>query len=121
MIRAGEGELTADLWQYYNIKNWREERLVTVATLAVFLPLESRIKRKLAGLGEYTLDQILLATAVDRLTSLLYTHARKGTKRPESIAEKLMNQKADKKDSLMTFSSGEEYEKARRRIIEGGA
>ena len=79
----------------------------------------SRLARSLCNVR--SLDQTLQAAQLDALNLLIWQNTKdgaKGRKRPKSIVE-VLNKKAEKKDDLETYSSGEEFEARRRMILEG--
>lgn len=71
------------------------------------------------------MSTILLAAAVDRLTSLVYTHAKKGTQQPRSLVTALLGVSKGKEKDLPgsvkteTFETAADYEAARARLLEG--
>lgn len=86
-----------------------------IATLVCGLPEESRVVRKLTG-RNYTTEQMLLASAVDRLSLLWWAQTKDGHKnrnRPKLIVE--MMQK--KEPEIKSFDSAEDFEAERKRII----
>ena len=92
---------------------------MTVATLAVGLRDNSRIKMKMAG-TQVTLDTQLLCAAVDRLSLLVWSKtkdAEKGRNRPMSILEAILQN--DVESDTMSFVSGEEFMAERARLIGG--
>ena len=89
-----------------------------MATLAAGLREDSRSAMSLNGMRVSHQD-LLLAAAVDRLSLLVWSKtkdAEKGRKKPKSIVEALT--KSENKE-LMSFASAEDFEKARKRIING--
>ena len=89
-----------------------------MATLAAGLREDSRSAMSLSGMRVSPHD-LLIAAAVDRLSLLVWSKtkdAEKGRKRPKSIVEAIT--KEDNKE-IITFASAEEFEEARRRIING--
>lgn len=71
------------------------------------------------------MQTLLLAAAVDNLTSLVYVHADKKAKKPESVVASLLGMNKGKKEgppgSVKTeiFDSVADYEATRRSILEG--
>lgn len=70
------------------------------------------------------MQTLLLAAAVDNLTSLVYVHADKKAKKPESVVASLLGMNKGKEDapgSVKTevFDSVADYEATRRSILEG--
>lgn len=102
----------------YGIFDYKEVKPSVVATLAVGLPDSSRVKRKYSGVN-LTLEQMLLAMAVDGINiSIWQRGGGKKSRKPASIFKKL-TEKEKPKDELMSFRSPEEYEAwmARKREI----
>jgi hypothetical protein len=112
--------MVCDFAQLYHIFNWRELPPLTVATLAVGLPRNSRVKRKISGI-DLDLNEMMMAMMVDSLNILIWQNTKDGQKnrnRPESIYKRLMGLDKKLKDELMSFDSIEEYEKWRKAKME---
>ena len=121
MISLGEDELISDLAEEYNlhiaefgvpIKDiyGRELPPSWVAALSCNLKEDSRIKLKISN-RKIGLDQILLASIVDRLGILAWQKTKDGQKnrnKPKSILTTLLGE--NKKDDLETFDSEESFE-----------
>lgn len=121
MISTDEEALICDLAETYGIYSYRELPVITIGIFAVGLPDKSRIKKKLAGL-EVDIETILLGIIADKLSFLAWAQtkdAEKGKNRPESILAKLLGKEEKKESEIMAFSSPEEFEQARQRIING--
>lgn len=119
MIKTDEELLICDFAETYQIYNYRRLPLRTAAILANGLNSNSRIKRKLAGLDQ-SIDTLLLACIVDRLSLLLWRDtkdASKGKNKPESMYELLTSSNKDVSESHNSFTSGKEFEKERQRIL----
>ena len=89
-----------------------------MATLAAGLREDSRSMMSLNGMRVSPRD-LLMAAAVDRLSLLVWSKtkdAEKGRKRPKSIVEAITK---EKNKQIITFASAEDFEEARRRIING--
>ena len=110
-----ESALTCDFAEYYHIYNWRALDVSYAATLAAGLPEGSRSMRKLTGFP-CDLNTILLAAIADRLSALVWSKTKKGTKKPEMIIDKLLN-KTDKKTEIATFTDANAFEEARRHFF----
>ena len=118
MIKEDEDALQCDLAETYHIFDYRELPLRKAALFSAGLREGSRIRLKMAG-QNYPLETMLLAMAVDRLTYLLWAKTKDGSKgrnRPPSIADAL-NGKNAKNGEIMAFSSSDDFEKARERIL----
>lgn len=119
MIKTDEESLICDFAETYSIYNYKSLPLKLVATLASGLSGDSRIKRKLSGLN-HSIDTLLLACIVDRLSLLLWRDtkdASKGKNKPESMYELLTSSNKDVSESHNSFTSGKEFEKERQRIL----
>lgn len=98
MISADRDALVCDLAETYGIFDFRALPVSLLATLAVGLRDDSRIKMRLAG-AKATRSELLLAAAVDRLSMLLWAQTedgRNGVNRPQSVFSVI--QGAEKKD-----------------------
>ena len=90
----------------------------TLAALAVGLPGDCRVKRKLSGAKVDDLT-LLLSMIIDRLGVLVWMHsedARHGRNRPASLVEKLLAKDTPRRgdrDELETFESGDAFLTAR--------
>ena len=121
MISLGEDELISDLAEEYNLHiaefgdplkdiYGRELPPSWVAALSCNLKEDSRIKLKISN-RKIGLDQILLASIVDRLGILAWQKTKDGQKnrnKPKSILTTLLGE--NKKDDLETFDSEESFE-----------
>jgi hypothetical protein len=120
MIRFDEDALICDLAETYQIYDYRQLPLQMVAVFSYGLRDDSRIKMSISK-QSVPLDTLLLAGVSDRLAMLLWSKtvdAEKGRNKPDSIFDSLTNVK--KESSQLTFSSGEEFEQMRQKILEGG-
>lgn len=111
-------ELVADLARYYHIFDFTQHPPGLVATLTEQLPDDSRVKRKLAGLGCSRLE-FLTALAVDRLSLLVWAQTKdgqKGRNRPKSIALALLGGDAEEQGAEI-FASPEDFEETRAALI----
>lgn len=122
MIRLNEDALVCDLAETYNIYDYKQLPASKVAVFSCGLKEDSRIKMEINE-QRVTLDILLLASISDKLGLLLWTKTKDGQagkNRPASLSEKLLNIKPKEKNELV-FSSGEDFEATRRRLIaEGG-
>lgn len=109
--------MICDLAQFYNIHDYESLDKVRLSIYVNGLPEESRVKRKLSGL-KFSLDTIIRAGILDRLSLLLYSFAgKKGSKSPESITDILLGKKNEEKKAR-AYMSGKEFEERRREILE---
>ncbi len=119
MIREHEDELVCDLAETYGIFDYRAQPATLIATLALGLRSDSRVRLAFAG-QNVSNDTLLLAAAVDDLAFLAWTktkNARKNVGRPRSIVDALT--KRQKGGGTMAFDTPEEFEAARQKIIKG--
>lgn len=68
-------------------------------------------------------DTALLAAAVDRLSMLVWAKTKdapKGRNKPKSILAYMTKEERAKSDDLMLFDNAEDFETARKRIIQKG-
>lgn len=122
MIKTDRFALECDLAETYHIFDMKELPVRKVALFSSGLRMNSRIKMKMSGLN-YSLETILMAKAVDNLSMLVWSKtkdAQKNRNRPISICQKLFESEMDNASENMTFNSGNDFEKARRLIIDGG-
>lgn len=67
-------------------------------------------------------EEVLLAGILDRLTTLTWFQTKdgqKGINRPPSISELLTSKPKEKNKEIHSFTSGEEFESYRQRVIGG--
>ena len=63
---------------------------------------------------------LMLASAIDRLSLLVWANtedSRKGKNKPQMLVELLTEEKAKSKGEYHKFSSGEEFERMRNKIL----
>ena len=120
MIATDEDALICDLAETYNIYDYRRLPVLTVAVFSLGLRQNSRIKMIMSG-NRITLEESLLACAVDILIILAWQKTKdgsKGTNVPQSILGKLLGIDERKSESdTQTFSSGEEFLRERNRLL----
>lgn len=119
MIATDEQALICDLAETYHIYDYKSLPLSKVATFSVGLRENSRVKMKINNM-KYSLETILLASAVDRLSILIWAKTKdgeRGVNRPESIVAQLLDEKEEKK--ITAFNTPDEFENAWKKIIEG--
>ncbi len=114
MLIVDEDALICDLAETYNIYDIRSLSPVQVATFAIGLRDNSRIKLKLAD-TKIDLDRLMLASIVDRLSILLWRQTeqgRKGENPPKSFVLALTDKEEKPKEELKAFATIEEFDKA---------
>ncbi len=118
MIELDEDALICDFAEFYHIYNIYEYPPIYIATLAIGLRDNSRIKLKLLGL-RVDLEMLLLAHIVDNTAMNIWAKtkdAKNNINRPQSFVE-LLSKKKESKEKAREFNSGEDFEKERRRLI----
>lgn len=114
MVRTDEEALICDLAETYHIYDYKTLPAMLVASLAVGLRDDSRIKMKLSGAKAPT-EIILLASMVDKLNLLVWAKtkdAEKGRNRPKSLLSIFY----PKETNNTTYRTGEEFLKARKQL-----
>ena len=102
-------EITCDFAEIYHVLDADALPPRLFATLALGLPDESRFKRALSGSRAGGRD-LLLAAAVDRLSTLVWFQTKDGVKgrnRPKSIVESMMRKEEEKEQPYC--SDGNHY------------
>lgn len=118
MISEDRDALLCDFAETYGIYDFRALPAFTLATLAVGLRDDSRIKMKMHG-TRITRTETLLAAAVDRLSMLWWAKTEDGqnnTNRPKSMLSILNGEPTKQESNIETFESGDEFETAWERI-----
>lgn len=118
MIKLDEDGLKCDLAETYHIYDYKQLPPTTVAVFSCGLRNDSRIKLKMAD-QQFSLETIMLAMISDRLSLLLWSKTKDGSKgrnRPTSLVNTLLKSHKQEKDELV-FSSGEEFERVRSGIL----
>lgn len=98
--------------------DWRSLPLELAATLAAGLRDDSRVKLAASG-HKVDTETLILASAVDRLSTLVWFQTKdgeKGRNRPTSLVELLTA--SEKKKDTVVFASPEAFEAERTRILE---
>lgn len=120
MIALDENALVCDLAETYHIYDYRSLPLSKVATFAVGLRENSRIKMKISG-TKHPLDTMLLASIVDRLSVLAWMKTKdgaNGVNQPKSILFQLMGK--EEESDIEAFDTPEEFEKRRKEVLGKG-
>lgn len=123
MIATDEDALICDLAETYSIYDYRRLPLKMVAVFSFGLKDDSRIKMKLNGM-EVPFETMLLASAVDRLSTLVWQQTKDGMdgkNYPLSIVAMLTNTQPSKENGNVTsFATGEDFMKERERLLKKG-
>ena len=117
MLEADEDALICDLAETYGVFDYESLPLQTVAALSVGLRGDSRIKMKMTG-AEFTRSELFLTVIADYLALILWSKTKDGTKgrnKPKSLRE-IFSKK--KENDIVGFDTPEEFEKARRAILD---
>ncbi len=121
MIRTDEDDLICDLAETYQIYDYKQLPLKTVAVFSYGLRENSRIKMKMSQ-NNATFDTMLLAGINDRLSQLIWFKTEDGQKRknrPQSIVDVLNGTIPSSGKSSLSFNSGKEFEERRNQLING--
>lgn len=117
MISLDRDALICDLAETYGIYDLRALPVSTLATLAVGLREDSRIKICISGV-KVSRTEMLLAAAVDRLSLLVWAkteNGRNNVNRPKSILDIILGEEEQKSD-VRSFASAEDFENEWARI-----
>lgn len=121
MIDADEDALICDLAETYQVYDYKQLPLTTVAVFAYGLKDDSRIKQSLSD-QVAPVDRLLLAGIVDRLSMLLWIQSKdgqKGVNRPTALTDFFIKKEKEDTRDFMTFESPEGFENYRKRLFEG--
>lgn len=116
MINADEDALVCDFAETYHIYDYKRLPAKLVASLAVGLRPDSRIKIKLSEL-KVSPEMMMMAAIVDRLTVLVWMQTKDGQhgrNPPKPLLSALEKPESD----TISFLSGEDYEKERQRLLQ---
>ena len=119
MIKQDEDALICDLAETYRIYDYRQLPLLQVAVFAYGLRDDSRIKKIISN-QVISLDTLLFASMVDRLSLSLWLQTKdgqKGTNRPNSIVDHLTKKEEKDEKDYLVFESGEDFEKYREKLL----
>ena len=113
MLSLDREAVICDLAEEYHIYDMRSLPARQVATLAVGLRDDSRIKRKIRG-SKYSRQELLLAQIHDRLAGLLWLWGGYGdTEQPPSLVEVMINGiPEDEEGDFREYRSAEEFDAA---------
>lgn len=117
MINTDEDALICDLAETYNIYDYRSLPLNKVATLSVGLRGNSRIKMKMNHM-DLEPEAYLLSAIVDRLSILVWRQTKDGVEgiNPPKL---IINSFAEKDSGSIGFTTVDEFEKFREKVIKG--
>lgn len=122
MVAKCEEELICDFAEIYRMYDYRVLPPHTAAVLACGLGKGSRTKLKLSG-NKYTLSETIAMLIYDSVNTLVWFNSKDGQKnrnRPASLFQKLVcsHKTEQEEQSVRSFSSAEEFEQERQRIID---
>lgn len=120
MLETDSGALICDLAEVYHIFDYKQFPPSKVAVLAIGLRDDSRIKMKMNNM-RHSIDTMLLAALVDRMSLLLWTKTEDGMKgynRPKSVFDQLMGE--EKRNDIVAFDTPEDFEKEWNKIAKRG-
>lgn len=121
MIDLDEDALICDLAETYQVYDYKQLPLSTVAVFAYGLKDDSRIKQLLSD-QIAPVERLLLASMVDRLSMLLWIQSKdgqKGVNRPTSLTDIFIKKEKEDTREFMTFESPEDYEAYRKQLFSG--
>lgn len=114
-MATDEDALICDFAETYHIWDYRALPVSLRAVLASGLREDSRIKIKMAGWRDPP-DKMIAALIADNLTAIRWSlTAKKGDPKPSLVTEYIIGTNEDK--NTAGFSSAEEFEAARKRIL----
>lgn len=116
MRKLDEDALICDLAETYGIFDYKRLPARRVASFAMGLRPNSRIKLRMSGASVDT-NTLLLASAVDQLRLLVWSKtkdAEKGRNKPSSIAAMLTAPPAREGE---TYATGKDFEAARAALL----
>ena len=122
MVALDEDALICDLAETYGIFDYRSLPAPLVATFAVGLRDNSRIKTKMSGM-ERPFDEYMLAAIYDGINWLCWSKTKdgaKGNNQPSRIIDLMFGKKETEdpnKTDFELFKSPEEFEKARANLM----
>ena len=121
MAALDNDALVCDFAQYYGIRNYRELELPYAAVLASGLPVDARIMRVITG-QKFDVKTMLLANLVDYMALDVWMQTKDGHKnrnRPKSVVAALSGKTTPDEDkSGVAYATAEDFEAARRKILE---
>ncbi|WP_338214765.1 DUF5361 domain-containing protein [Lacticaseibacillus salsurivasis] len=120
MVATDEDALACDFAETYHIYDFRQLPLTRTAVFACGLGDSSRIMMRLSD-QRVTTETLLMAQITDGINNLMWSKtedAENGKNRPKSIVAALLGTTEAKSEEH--FSSGEDFERARRQILMQG-
>lgn len=121
MLSLDREAVLCDFAEVYHIYTFKGLSARYIATLAIGLRENSRIKLKMLGVKNCLPDIIINALLIDLVRDIRYIFAKYlslETERGESIVDLIYGKEQSAKKT--GYSSVQEFEEARERIIKGG-
>lgn len=115
MLGIDRDAVICDLAETYHILDYKSVPVMTLAALCAGLHDDSRIKLRMMGLNKIA-PSFALARAADLLAIINYALTAKQSTKPPQLYQDIMTGKRQEKKTS-GFSSIEEFEEARKRII----
>ncbi|MFS8161448.1 DUF5361 domain-containing protein [Lacticaseibacillus rhamnosus] len=123
MLATDEDALVCDLAETYQIYDYRQLSPLRVAVFSCGLRADSRIMPEMTSQA-VPIDTLLLAQIVDVVNLLFWAKTKNGMKglnRPRSVSQAILNGTSRKSEADgVAFTSGEDFEKERQRILTQG-
>lgn len=119
MINMDSDALECDLAETYQIYDMRAYSPLRIAVFSCGLGDNSRIVMKMTG-QTVPQDRLLLASIADALHSWLWMNSKKGTQKPKSVVNALLNQTGQTGEEGMAFDDPGSFERERARLLERG-
>ena len=114
MLSTDKDMFFCDMWETYQVKDYKALPVETLAVLASGLREDSRIRMKMAGM-EYVPLELLAAYCADKLAYILHVVGEKeGTDPPNRLIDIVMKKTPQKTSG---FASGADFEEERRRLL----
>lgn len=113
--------MICDFAQYYTVYDWHELPVETAAILACGLPAESRTLKAM-NRQRVDIDTLLSAVIADQTALLVWQKTKNGRKnrnRPKSFYKMLTGGYGKTEKEEKSFRTAEDYERERKRLIEG--
>lgn len=120
-MRDYERDMVCDLAETYHVFNYKELSAFQLATLVTGLRANSRVKMKLSGLDEISIETRLLALIHDHIAIMSWRQtedARKKKNVPKSVYASLTTKPKEDKNKPIAFKTGDDFDRARTLLIQ---
>ena len=118
MIAIGEKELICDFAETYHILDYKSLPVRLAAILAVGMREDSRIRMKIRG-DRIPTQEVILAMIFDLFQEYVWAVGGGEADSPRSMLKLLNDEEAVSNGKVRGFSTPEEFEEARRRLMGG--